>query len=71
MSETVAPAIKCDHEWGPHLTVREPDFGVAYGSIATCKKCRCRLYENWCETRSSGGVPRILPPEDQTETITP
>ena len=54
---------KCRHDWGPHITVREPNFGVAYGSYQVCKLCRCQLVENWCETRASGGKPVIHPPE--------
>lgn len=53
----------CNHEWSDFEIVREQTFQVAVGSKRTCKKCRAIEFENWCETRASGGISRIYPPE--------
>jgi hypothetical protein len=53
----------CDHEWGPHETIYEPNFHVAFGSKRVCKKCQTIEYESWCATRASGGTPKIRAPE--------
>lgn len=47
------------HDWGPHETIREESFGVAMGCRQVCKRCGAVRYEDWSETRSSGGTPRI------------
>lgn len=53
----------CKHQFPEqHTTLKEPDFGVAYGSARVCKLCGAVEYENWCETRASGGTPFIFPP---------
>lgn len=59
----------CNHEWFPHETIREPNFNVAYGTKRTCKLCNAVEFENWCETRASGGTPRIYPPEINNEVV--
>lgn len=53
---------QCKHEWGPSITVYEPNFKVAYASYQICKKCQYQLIENWCETRATGGTQKIYPP---------
>lgn len=52
----------CEHEFGPPVQIKEQTFGVVYGSYETCKKCGVQRIENWCETRASGGTPRLYPP---------
>ena len=59
---------KCAHTFGPHTTLYEPNFNVAYGSERICTKCGAIELENWCETRASGGIPRIYPPKDEHAT---
>ncbi len=54
----------CQHEWSQHITLREPAFNVAFGSKRVCKLCGAVEYENWCETRASGGTPRVCGPEE-------
>lgn len=57
---------KCSHVFPKeHEVLREPNFNVAYGTRRVCRKCGAIEFENWCETRASGGVPRIYPPEDK------
>lgn len=54
----------CEHEFtSEHETIRESTFNVAIGSKRVCKTCGAIEYENWPETRSCGGIPRIYPPE--------
>lgn len=58
----------CKHDFpSQHETLREPNFGVAFGSRRVCRKCGAIEYENWSETRASGGTPRIYPPEEKRE----
>lgn len=68
-SEHPTPCPPGEHRWGPNVTLREPDFGVAFASYRTCAACGWRLYENWCETRASGGAPRLLPPLPAAEPL--
>jgi hypothetical protein len=57
----------CKHDFpNEHETVREEMFGVAFGSKRVCKLCGAIEYEDWTETRSCGGIPRIYPPEGQS-----
>lgn len=56
------PWQTCAHEWGPPETIREPDFGVAYGSLSVCKICRARCFEDRTAMRASS-VDRVLAPE--------
>lgn len=54
----------CVHEFpADHETVREPMFGVAYGSRRVCGKCNAIEYEDWTSARANGGTPKIYPPE--------
>jgi hypothetical protein len=56
---------KCKHKFPDyHETIREPNFGVAMGCRRVCQICGAIEYENWSETRASGGVPRIYPPSE-------
>ena len=64
MATTVVDWKTCEHEWSMHESVCEPDFNVAFGSNRVCKKCRAVEFENWCETRASGGKPKIYPPDE-------
>ena len=52
----------CPHVWGPHETVREELYGVAFGSKRVCLDCGAVEYESWCETRASGGIPKVTAP---------
>lgn len=55
----------CKHDFPVAFeTIRDPDFNVAYGCKRVCKLCGAIEFENWCETRASGGTPRIYPPEN-------
>jgi hypothetical protein len=47
---------------GPDTYLNESDFNVTLASYQVCRKCGWVLYENWCETRASGGIQRWLPP---------
>ena len=58
--------MNCKHEFPEEFeTIYEPAFKVAFGSKRICKKCGAVEFENWCETRSSGGTPRIYEPEKE------
>ncbi len=58
----------CRHEFPEaYATIREPMFNVAIGSMRICKLCQAIEYENWSETRASGGTPRIFPPEKKAK----
>jgi hypothetical protein len=48
------------HDWGQHETIYEQTYHVAMGCKQTCRKCAAVLYEDWSETRSCGGIPRIV-----------
>ncbi len=58
---------KCTHMFpNYHETIREPSFGVAMGSRRICQLCGAIEYENWSETRASGGTPRIYAPDEES-----
>lgn len=60
----------CKHQFpAQYETVREGMFGVAMGSRRVCAECGAIEYEDWGETRASGGVVRIYPPADRGRAI--
>jgi hypothetical protein len=45
----------CDHAWAAE-TLREPNFGVAFASIRTCRKCGKRQGQDHTVGRTGGPI---------------
>lgn len=56
----IEKSAKVPHRFGPHTTVYELDFHVGYGSERICLDCGAKTFENWCDTRASGGIERMV-----------
>ena len=59
----------CDHEWGDPEYIRDKLFGVLFGSIQTCRRCRWRLHENFAARAGEGTEFEMLPPDDPPENL--
>jgi hypothetical protein len=49
-------------KWGPHVTLREPTFNVAFGSYERCVTCGWIAYEDWTAMRATS-VRSLHPPD--------
>ena len=48
----------CEHEWSVE-TLREPNFGVAFASIQTCRKCGTRQGQDYTAGRIGGPMVKL------------
>ena len=46
---------------GEQVTLREPDFGVAYASYQECEVCGWALFSDWAATRSGSADSWVSP----------